>query len=287
MPFWAGVSTRLHHMFHRQTDIERAALRPRLYAYLDPHTALTNLHDGQLIFVDPADEQLTPSIVAFGLWEAWIERVIRRLVKPGHRVIEVGANIGYYTLVMASLIGATGQLDAFEANPRAVRLLKRSVVTSGRGDFVTIHEKIVADRAGLLHLNISARFGGAGNIAENGWGIGDDTETVPCEAVRLDELFETETVDFIRIDTEGSEVLILNGALGILARSPTIKLCIEWHLGMMRARGDVDALVAKLEGMGFRFWRIDVEKLTPLASAALLTQPFCDLLVARTLDAPH
>ncbi len=188
---------------------------------------------------------------------------------------------------MSSVIGPTVRLNGFSPNPRAVRLLKRSIGTSGRGGFVTLHEKIVADQAGLLHLNISARAGGAGNIAENGWTIGDDTESVPCEAVRLDELFQTETVDFIRIDTEGSEVLILTGALGILARSPTIKLCIEWHLGMMRARGDVDTLVAKLEGLGFRFWRIDAETLTPLASATLLAQPPCEVLVARTLDAPR
>src|SRR5450432_4278440 len=80
----------------------------RLYAYLDPQTALTNLHDGQLIFVDPADEQLSPSIIAYGILESWIEKVVRGLVRPGNRVIEVGANIGYYTLVMSSLIGPSG-----------------------------------------------------------------------------------------------------------------------------------------------------------------------------------
>jgi FkbM family methyltransferase len=268
----------------RLDEIALAQKSRRLYAYLDPHTALTTLHDGQLIFVDPTDEQLTPSIVAYGLWEFWIERVIRKLLQPGDRVIDVGANVGYYTLVMSSVIGPTGRLDAFEANPRMARLLRRTVSCSGRADFVTVHEKIVADRAGVMHLNISDRFAGAGNVAENGWGIGEDTVVVECEAVRLDDLAPDGAVDLIRIDTEGSEVLILNGAMGILARSPTIKLCIEWHVGMMSARGDVAALIAALTRMGFKFWRIGVEKLVPVPVADLMAEPHCDMLIARSLD---
>ncbi|HVN00264.1 MAG TPA: FkbM family methyltransferase [Caulobacteraceae bacterium] len=268
----------------RLDELARAARSQRLYAYLDPQTALTTLHDGQLIFVDPTDEQLTPSIVAYGLWEFWIERVIRRLLKPGDRVIEVGANVGYYTLVMSSVIGPTGRLDAFEASPRMARLLRRSVSSSGRGDFVTVHEKIVADRPGAMHLNISSRFAGAGNVAENGWSIGEDTEVIECEAVRLDDLYPDQLVDMIRIDTEGSEVLILNGAMGIIARSPGIKLCIEWHVGMMSARGDVGALIAALTEMGFRFWRIDVRELVAVPASEVMAQPHCDMLVARSLD---
>jgi FkbM family methyltransferase len=268
----------------RLDEIAVASKSRRLYAYLDPHTALTTLHDGQLIFVDPTDEQLTPSIVAYGLWEFWIERVIRKLLRPGDRVIDVGANVGYYTLVMSSVIGPKGRLDAFEANPRMARLLRRTVSCSGRSEFVSVHEKIVADRAGVMHLNVSDRFAGAGNVAENGWGIGEDTEVVECEAVRLDDLAPEGAVDLLRIDTEGSEVLILNGAMGILARSPTIKLCIEWHVGMMSARGDVTALIAALTQMGFKFWRIGVEKLVPVPAADLMAEPHCDMLIARSLD---
>ena len=265
-------------------ELKQAVQGPRLYAYLDPQTAMTSLHDGQLIFVDPLDEQLTPSIVAYGMWERWIEVVVRRLLRPGHRVIDVGANVGYYTLVMSSLIGPTGRLDAFEASPRMARLLRRTVGASGRGEFVTVHEVIVADRPGTMHLNFTERYGGAGNVAENGWTFGDDTQTVEREAVRLDDLFSDEVVDFIRIDTEGSEVLILQGALELLARSPSVKLCVEWYVNMMAARGDVARLVAQLEGLGFRFWRIDPQGLVPLTPAEALQQPPCDVLIARTLD---
>jgi FkbM family methyltransferase len=258
--------------------------KARLYAYLDPQTALTTLHDGQLIFVDPADEQLSPSIIAYGIWETWIENVVRRLVGPGDRVIEVGANVGYYTLIIGSLIGPTGRLDAFEANPRIARLLRRSITCSGRSGFVKVHEQIVADRPGTMKLYTSERYGGAGNLVENGWNIGDESGWVECEAVKLDDLYEGQTIDFIRIDTEGAEVLILNGAIGLLQRSPNVKLCVEWSLGMMSARGDVPRLVAALNEMQFRYWRVDLSGLTPLSPEQLLAQPHCEVLIARSLD---
>ena len=265
-------------------DYNVARQGPRVYAYLDARTALTTLHDGQLIFVDPLDEQLTPSIVAYGRWESWIERAILQLIKPGDRVIEVGANVGYYTLILGAAIGPTGRLDAFEANPQMARLLRRSVGCNGRGETVSVHEQIVADRAGPMQLYVSDRYAGAGNLVEHGWGIGDDTHVIEREAVRLDDLFAGQTVDFIRIDTEGAEILILNGALELLRRSERIKLCIEWSVGMMSARGDLPALVLALETLGFRFWRVELEGLTPLSAAELLAAPHCEVMIARSLD---
>jgi len=265
-------------------DYNAARQGPRLYAYLDPRTALTTLHDGQLIFVDPLDEQLTPSIVAYGRWESWIERAILRLLKPGDRVIEVGANVGYYTLIMGAAIGPEGQLDAFEANPQIARLLLRSVGCSGRLGHVRVREQIVADRSGTMQLYVSDRYAGAGNLVEHGWGVGDDTRVVEREAVRLDDLFADQTIDFIRIDTEGAELLILNGALELLRRSESIKLCIEWSVGMMSARGDLPALVGALAEMRFQFWRVDPSGLAPMTSAELLQAPHCEVVIARSLD---
>ncbi|HXQ13283.1 MAG TPA: FkbM family methyltransferase [Caulobacteraceae bacterium] len=259
-------------------------LAPRLYAYLDPQTALTTLHDGLLIFVGPLDEQITPRLIAQGRWESHIERAIRRLVGAGDQVIEVGANVGYYTLIISSLIGEAGRLDAFEANPRLARLLRRTISCSGRGAFVNVHEQLVADRPGVMKFYVCDRFGGAGNVWENGWGMGQGTEVIERDAVRLDDMFAGRAVDFIRTDTEGAELLILNGAMALLQRSKAVKLCVEWSVRKMSARGDVSGLVGALDSMGFRFWRIDISGLIPVDAGALLTAPDCELVIARSIE---
>lgn len=260
----------------------------RLYAYIDPETALTTLQDGQLIYVDPADEGVAPSLIARGYWEPWIEPIIRRLLRPGDRVLEVGANFGFYTLLMASLVGRDGRIDTFEANPRVMRLLRRSIYCNGHGGVVTAHEKIVADRNGVMTFASSARWPGAGGILENGRDFGDETRLDQVEAVRLDDAFPGQTFDFIRTDAEGSEVLILDGAMRILERCPSIKLCVEWSPSMMRARGDVAALAGKLEAMGFKFWRIDNPAgldPNPLTATQVLDLEHGDMIIARDLPA--
>jgi len=259
----------------------------RLYAYLDTQTALTQLHDGQLIYVDPQDQQLTPSLIAQGAWEVWIEDIIRCIVRPGDKVIEVGANVGYYTLIIGSLIGPTGHLHTFEANPRVAKLLRRTIGSSGASDWITLHENIVADRAGTMTFSSSTQAGGAGGIFENGREFGEDTLLNEVKAVRLDDLFPDQTFDLMRIDAEGSELLILNGALALLDRSKSIKLCVEWSVYMMTRRGDVAALIDRLGSMGFKFWRIDNPhglEPSPVPTEEVINLPNCDVVIARTLN---
>src|SRR5437660_168721 len=101
----------------RESAIPPPAVGPtaRLYAYLGPDMALTQMHDGHFIYVDPADESLSAHLIGRGYWERWIESVVRGLVRPGDRVVEVGANLGYYTLIMAAAVGPTGAVHSFEA----------------------------------------------------------------------------------------------------------------------------------------------------------------------------
>jgi FkbM family methyltransferase len=265
----------------------RAPPRSRLYAYLDPETALTTLRDGQIIYVDPADEGIAPSLIVHGYWEPWLEPVVRRLVRPGDRVLEVGANFGFYTVVMAGRVGPSGHIDAFEPNPRLARLLRRTLSNNGCEGFVTLHEKIAADRNGVMAFASSRRMGGGGGILENGRDFGDETYLDEVDAVRLDDAFAGQTFDFIRTDAEGSEVLILNGAMDILERSKSIKLCVEWSPAMMSARGDVASLANRLEAMGFKFWRVVNPAgldTSPLTAAQVIELGHSDIVIARELD---
>jgi hypothetical protein len=101
------------------------------YFYLGPDAAMTRLLDGHVLLVDPQDESVASHLIAHGYWESWISDVVRRIVGPGDRVLEIGANFGYYTVAMARRVGADGSVVAFEANPQIAALLRRTVVFNG------------------------------------------------------------------------------------------------------------------------------------------------------------
>jgi FkbM family methyltransferase len=269
------------HLSTVETELVGAA--KRFYAALGPDAGLTALHDGHLIYVDPADDQITPHLIMSGTWEPDIEAAVRQGLKPGARVIEVGANLGYYTLIMGGVVGPQGRIDSFEANPRLTALLKRSLRTNGYEDRVTLHQNIVSNRTGTMSFTTSRFQPGGGGISEGGRTWGEDTVHIEAEAVVLDDLFPAETIDFLRIDAEGSELLILEGAMGLIGRSADIQICCEWSMFMMSRRGDPSALARRLEGMGFLFWKLDPRKgRVPITLAQMLDMQHGDVWMSRT-----
>ena len=114
--------------------------------YLGDHTLLMQTIFGHAMYLDSRDISLTPHLLRQGCWEPDVTRFFLRIVKPGMRVVEVGANVGYYTLLACSLVGPTGRVTAFEANPAAVTLTRRSLLVNGFRDRATIVEMAVPTR---------------------------------------------------------------------------------------------------------------------------------------------
>lgn len=250
------------------------------YFYLGPDSAMTRLLDGHVLVVDPQDQSVAAHLIVHGYWESWISDVVARCVGPGDRVVEVGANFGYYTVAMARRVGPAGRVVAFEANPRVAALLQRTVNFNGYAPRVEVRPQAALDAPGRIAFAISRDNAGGGH-AEVAPGQSAHRESVEVEAVRLDDVVPGE-VDFIRIDAEGSEPLILRGAERLLA-SPRVRLCLEWDVHQMSSRASVPDFIAWLQGLGFGFWRIEHDStLTPVAADELATMPPHDVLVSRS-----
>ncbi|CAN5337205.1 hypothetical protein BH09PSE2_BH09PSE2_05640 [soil metagenome] len=252
------------------------------FALLSPEAALVTLHDGHFLYVDPQDDSVSAHLIARGVWEFWVEQAVRGLVRPGDRIVEVGANVGYFTVLMASLIGPTGRITSFEANPLLAELVRRSLSLNGYLDRVDVRAEAASDTIGVLDFVTCRKSNGGGHILQGGGDFGTDTIHVRAPSTTLDEAFPTGSVDLIRIDAEGAEPLVFRGARGLIARSPNLRICMEWDVVQMGARVPIPELIALFQEEGFRFWRIKkdfgLEEVKPGDLAAL---PHSDLVLSR------
>ncbi len=258
----------------------KSAERTR-YFYLGPDLALTRLRNGQHLYVDPQDDSISAHMIAHGFWEPWIGKVVAALVRPGDTVVEVGANVGYYTLMMAGRVGPTGSVTALEANPRLANLVRRSLLFNGHGAHAQVIGCAAMDRPGTIGFVTSRSASGGGHTQIQTTELQGDRTLVDVQAVRLDDL-GLETVDFIRIDAEGSEPLILRGAERLL-RNPDLVICMEWSVMQMRSRAPVPDFVDWLTAQGFRFWEIDRgARLVAVSAVEMLSLHECDVVVSRS-----
>jgi FkbM family methyltransferase len=185
--------------------------------------------DGIVLYADPADAQIGAPLLAGTAHEPHVERALRECLRPGDAVLDIGANIGVFSLLAAGLVGAHGRVIAVEPLARNRALLARSAQANGYAQ-VEIIAAAAADRAGLLELRThpstsnSAVPAAAGERLREAQGC---SVTVP--AVVLDEaLGALERLDLVKIDVTGLEPRALRGLERNLARFRPILLS-EFH----------------------------------------------------------
>lgn len=272
----AGPVSSTHKLVTAQGRLEPS------YFYLEPHVAMTRLHDGHFLYVDPRDETISAHLIARGFWEPWIHKVVCDLIRKGDHVIEVGANVGYYTVGMALKVGSEGTVISLEANPVLAALVRRSTIFNGYRERVVVLQKAASDQSGTLTFTSSLTNSGGGHVYVFDDALGPDSRSYEVEAVRLDDL-DVPSPRFLRLDAEGSEGLILQGAERLLSREDIV-VCMEWDPIQLSDRTDPQALLAWLAGKGFQFWRInEFSALIPVTSTDLMGLQSCDIIVSRAL----
>ena len=154
-----------------------------------------------------------------GSFEPEEQRRFVAFVRPGMTVYDLGANVGFYTLLASRLVGPRGRVVAVEPLPRNVRYLERHVVANGAAN-VTVVNAAVSDVPGL------GRFTDDASASENHL---DDRGSIPVEMVTLEEIAKRHgPPDLIKMDVEGAEHLVITGGKSLLRRQrPTIFLSLH------------------------------------------------------------
>jgi FkbM family methyltransferase len=172
-----------------------------------------------------------------GTYEREQTRLFGQLLRPGGTVLDVGANVGYYTLLASVLVGDAGKVHAFEPEPKNAEFLRRHLRINGRRN-VTVQQAAVSDRAG------TARFAFGGGT---GTGHLGETGELEVRTLRLDDYCAEHGLApaAIKIDVEGAEMSVLQGARETLARHRPV-LFLSTHGPEVHA-----ASLAFLRGLGY------------------------------------
>ncbi len=192
-----------------------------------------------------ADDASVGRAVRAGSYEPEITALFRRFVRPGMGVLDLGANIGFFTLLAATIVGPNGHVFAIEPNPRNARLLEASR-RANEFTQVTILQVAAAPSHGLLVLNASYSNGTTAGLPENVAGV-LAAETVP--AIRIDALLPNDRpIGFIKADVEGAEYAALLGCQATIRRDRPI-IVSEFSPDLMPG-------ISGIDGPGYLRWLI-------------------------------
>jgi len=203
---------------------------------------------GKRLYLDDADS-LNLSI--HGEHEPDTTALLESLVRNGDTALDIGAHIGYFTLLMAGLTGESGRVIAFEAHPDNAALLLKTIAESGYSQ-VVIENKAVTSRTGPLHL-FAAR---EGTVDHRTIDVLEGLGRIGIEGVALDDYFPAHAkVDVIKMDIQGAEGHALLGMKRLIARQDRLALITEFEpWGLDQSGVGARAYVDMLRDFGFTIY---------------------------------
>jgi FkbM family methyltransferase len=168
-----------------------------------------------------------------------VDEFVRSSLNRGAVFVDVGANIGYYTLIASKFVGSSGRVHAIEPIPSTAAILRANVKLNGCSN-VIVHEVAIWSSKRELTLRVPGSWYGLASFLRDGVGVTVNTAT-------LDELLKNEDfVDCMKIDVEGAELEVLRGARSILKRTKYLVLELSCN---------VNEILKELRDVGFECWK--------------------------------
>lgn len=237
----------------------------RLIRKLDRRIGWKILNDGPykvqsfLIFIKPNAPMFGELVTGNGFHENLSTSLVQKFLKKGMTFVDVGANIGYFTLIAAKCVGTKGRVFSFEPELENFNLLCKNIKINC---FTNVSPENLAlsdlDGKSLLYKDPNSK--GRHSICVSR----DDWEPLACKTVRLDTYFKQkrfrEAIDFIKIDAEGAELKVLRG-MSNLIDPHTTNLLLEFSQKLIVESGEnVSNFINFLIQIGYKKVKIIDEK---------------------------
>lgn len=166
------------------------------------------------------DQLMTPVIREHGVWEPELENLLRRQLRPGMSFVDIGANIGYFSVMAAGLVGPSGGVVSVEPEAGNLALLTANLWRNGHRN-AQIAPVAVYSHTGELTFAVPDISRAAGHVV----GEGEEGVTIPC--ISLDDLLGDRRMDMLKIDAEGADLQVLRGGRRVLEANPGAIVVVE------------------------------------------------------------
>lgn len=235
--------------FRSRQELESISAASAKAVYCGNRTALCRCLGMFNLYVDTSDISIASHIMMNGYWESWVTLAIGRHIKPGMRCVDVGANCGYFSMLMAAL---GGKVTAFEPQPEMCSIGRLSAAVNGLD--VKVHEVACSNVKGTALLKLEWHSKGGACIVEPNGAAEHMSPTLSVATGTLDDMCDG--VDFIKIDAEGHEPLVWEGMSRILREcSPVV--CMEFISGFYEDGGR--NLLKQIRDSGYVIYQVGTD----------------------------
>lgn len=251
--------------FASRHHLETASRATAASQYVGNNKVLCKMLGKYKMYVDSRDISISPHLIFDGFWEAWITLFIDNLVQPGWKCVDGGANFGYYTVLMADMVGPAGKVFSFEPG-EVGELARQNVAINGFNNRVVLDKRALHRKEhGDLHLfRTPDNLGGAKvrlNADEcrvdaeptNSQWVADSDDNV--RTVTLDELFAASPPDFIKLDVEGCEEAAMDGSASLMTNMK-VRWLVEF---ILKYTPSPHRFLNKIVSAGFELRHVDYD----------------------------
>lgn len=226
------------------------------------------MKDRSILWIDLQDRMLGKYFFLNRDYETFETGLIEALIDPGMVVVDIGANVGYYTTKFAKAVGSSGRIYAFEPDEDNYQLLKRNIQENHLSN-VRCENMAVSDTDGDIDFYLSdINFGDhrtflSSDDRVSNWGNSRKTKKVA--SVTLDNYLDGQRVDLIKMDIQGAEVIALKGMEKTLADRDIVLFSEFWPHGLRESGHTPEQFLELLTEQGMRVYVIneETETVTP------------------------
>lgn len=199
--------------------------------------------NGFALFVPSDDLSITPALMLNGCFEPALAHYLIQNVKKGQTVVDVGANVGYFTIILGLLVGEEGKVVAYEANPNVFNFLRDNTIINNTNPQTLVLNKGVYSKEDNIKFYITKNLNINSSIYERNKEYcevyHDEYEIINIPTESLDERFASEQyIDLVKIDIEGGELEAFKGMKFLLQQQKVGTIIFEWNKIVLQEKTD-------------------------------------------------